>query len=159
VEARSAMLAVWSLRVHSRFLSLLLSLPTAAFSAVTAKRKPTADELLGRAEFNDYKRWAHREGPLKKTYVFGPGAEREIVFSSFFLFDGIVFCGERLESLGESASAKHLFLLLLLAKGLSIPYRPVSFCFFFWGRSFAFQLYNENATTNVVCFKKSLTHH
>jgi len=58
-------------------------------------------------------------------------------FLFLLLFDGVVFCGGRLRSLGESASAKRPFLLLLLAKGLSIPYRPVSFPFFFWGRSFA----------------------
>ncbi len=45
----------------SRFFSLLLSLPTAAFSTITAKRKATAEELEAQAESNGYKRGAHRE--------------------------------------------------------------------------------------------------
>jgi hypothetical protein len=45
-------------RILSRFLSLLLPLPTAAF-AIMAKRKATADELEARAESNGYK------GPTK----------------------------------------------------------------------------------------------
>jgi hypothetical protein len=44
----------------SRFFSLL-SLPTAAFSTITAKRKATAKELEARAESNGYKRRTHRE--------------------------------------------------------------------------------------------------
>ena len=48
-------------RVLSRFFSLLLPLPTAAFSTIMAKRKATAEELEARAESNGYKRGAHRE--------------------------------------------------------------------------------------------------
>jgi hypothetical protein len=48
-------------RVLSRFFSLLLPLPTAAFSTITAKRKATAKELEARAESNGYKRKTHRE--------------------------------------------------------------------------------------------------
>ena len=47
-------------RVLSRFFSLLLPLPTAAFSTIIAKRKATAEEL-GAAESNGYKRGAYRE--------------------------------------------------------------------------------------------------
>jgi hypothetical protein len=43
-------------RVLSRFFSLLLPLPTAAFSTIMAKRKATAEELEARAESNGYKR-------------------------------------------------------------------------------------------------------
>jgi hypothetical protein len=48
-------------RVLSRFFSLLLPLPTAAFSTIMAKRKATIEELGARAESNGYKRGAHRE--------------------------------------------------------------------------------------------------
>jgi hypothetical protein len=48
-------------RVLSRFFSLLLPLPTAAFSTIMAKRKATAEEPKARAESNGYKRGAHRE--------------------------------------------------------------------------------------------------
>jgi hypothetical protein len=48
-------------RVLSRFFSLLLPLPTAAFSTIMAKRKVTAEEPLARAESNGYKKGAHRE--------------------------------------------------------------------------------------------------
>jgi hypothetical protein len=47
-------------RVLSRFFSLLLPLPTAAFS-IMAKRKATAEELEARAESNGYRRGAYRE--------------------------------------------------------------------------------------------------
>jgi hypothetical protein len=43
-----------------RFFSLLLPLPTAAFT-IMAKRKATAEELEARAESNGYRRGAHRE--------------------------------------------------------------------------------------------------
>jgi hypothetical protein len=48
-------------RVLSRFFSLLLPLPKAAFSTIMAKRKATAEELEAQAESNGYKRGAHRE--------------------------------------------------------------------------------------------------
>jgi hypothetical protein len=48
-------------RVLSRFFSLLLSLPTAAFSTIMAKRKTTVEELEARAESNGYRRGAYRE--------------------------------------------------------------------------------------------------
>ncbi len=48
-------------RLLSRFFSLLLPLPTAAFSTTMAKRKATAEELEAQAESNGYKRGAHRE--------------------------------------------------------------------------------------------------
>jgi hypothetical protein len=47
--------------VLSRFFSLLLPLPTAAFSTIMAKRNATAEELEAQAESNGYKRGAHRE--------------------------------------------------------------------------------------------------
>jgi hypothetical protein len=47
--------------VLSSFFSLLLPLPTAAFSTIMAKRKATAEELEARAESNDYNRGAHRK--------------------------------------------------------------------------------------------------
>jgi hypothetical protein len=47
--------------VLSRFFSLLLPLPTAAFSTIMAKRKATAEELEAQAESNGYKRGTHRE--------------------------------------------------------------------------------------------------
>jgi hypothetical protein len=50
-----------SKRLLSRFFSLLLPLPTAAFSTTMAKRKATAEELEAQAESNGYKRGAHRE--------------------------------------------------------------------------------------------------
>jgi hypothetical protein len=40
----------------SRFFSLLLPLPMAAFSTIMAKRKATAKELEAQAEHNGYKR-------------------------------------------------------------------------------------------------------
>ena len=45
----------------SHFFSLLLPLPTAAFSTIMAKRKATTEQLGARAESNGYKRGAHRE--------------------------------------------------------------------------------------------------
>jgi hypothetical protein len=45
----------------SRFFSLLLPLPTAAFSTIMAKRKATAEELEAQAKSNGYKRGARRE--------------------------------------------------------------------------------------------------
>src|ERR1700733_2515838 len=48
-------------RVLSHFSSLLLPLPTAAFSTIMAKRKATAEELEARAESNGYERGPHRE--------------------------------------------------------------------------------------------------
>jgi hypothetical protein len=48
-------------RVLSRFFSLLLPLPTAAYSTIMAKRKGTAEKLKARAESNGYKRGTHRE--------------------------------------------------------------------------------------------------
>jgi hypothetical protein len=48
-------------RVLSRFFSLFLPLPTAAFSTIMAKRKATAEELEARAESNGYRRGAYRE--------------------------------------------------------------------------------------------------
>jgi len=48
-------------RVLSRFFSLLLPLPTAAFPTVMAKRKATTEEPGTRAESNGYNREAHRE--------------------------------------------------------------------------------------------------
>jgi hypothetical protein len=48
-------------RPLSHFFSLLLPLPTAAFSTTMAKRKATAEELEAQAESNGYKRGAHRE--------------------------------------------------------------------------------------------------
>jgi hypothetical protein len=48
-------------RVLSRFFSLFLPLPTAAFSTIMAKRKARAEEPEARAESNGYKRGAHRE--------------------------------------------------------------------------------------------------
>jgi hypothetical protein len=47
--------------VLSRFFSLLLPLPTAAFSTIMAKRNATAEELEAQAKSNGYKRGAHRE--------------------------------------------------------------------------------------------------
>src|SRR5204862_6009596 len=48
-------------RVLSRFFSLLLPLPTTAFSTTMAKRKATAEELEAQAESNGYKRGGRTE--------------------------------------------------------------------------------------------------
>jgi len=48
-------------RVLSRFFSLLLPLPTAAFSTIIAKRKATAEELEARGESNGCREGAYRE--------------------------------------------------------------------------------------------------
>jgi hypothetical protein len=47
--------------VLSRIFSLLLPLPTAAFSTIMTKRKAAAEELEARPESNGYKRGAHQE--------------------------------------------------------------------------------------------------
>jgi hypothetical protein len=47
--------------VLSRFFSLLLPLPTAAYSTIMVKLKATAEELEARAESNGYKRGTYRE--------------------------------------------------------------------------------------------------
>jgi hypothetical protein len=47
--------------VLSRFFSLLLPLPTAAFSTIMAKRNATAEELEAQAKSNGYK-----EGPTER---------------------------------------------------------------------------------------------
>jgi hypothetical protein len=64
-------------RVLSRFFlppspsfSLLLPLPTAAFT-IMAKQKATTEELEARAESNGYKRGAHREKDSTRDHLRG----------------------------------------------------------------------------------------
>ena len=114
-------------RALSRFFSLLLPLPTAAFSTIITKRKATAEELEAQAESNGYKRERHREkdntryngkhnkkiGAALLLFPFHPEPKRKIVTlearnASFNLIEFVLDSDDGLSSvMGTETVAAH----------------------------------------------------